>query len=351
MYVALIAPPWLPVPPPRYGGTEAVIDRLARGLIGFGHEVLLCTTGDSTAGVRRHALYDEARTEAIGMIVPELCHVIDAREAAATADVIHDHTITGGLLAGTEDGPPTAVTHHGPFDASFARIFSAVAARAAVVAISAAQAGGAEPGTIARIIHHGVETERIPVGQGQGGYLAFLGRITPAKGIAEAIAMARAVGRPLRIGAKCREPEERAYFDAVVRPQLGPDIEYLGELDETEKYDLLGNAAGLLNPIQWDEPFGLVMIESLATGTPVLTLARGAAPEIVDDGVTGVLATDCDGLLARLAAVEGLDRTACRVAAETRFSSARMVAEHLALYEDLLGRAAALRPRLAVATG
>lgn len=349
MYVALIPPPWLPVPPPRYGGTEAVIDRLARGLTGLGHEVLLCTTGDSTATVPRHALYNRAQTEEIGMIVPELCHVIDAREAAATADVIHDHTLTGGLLAGG-DGPPTAVTHHGPFDASFAAIFSVVATRAAVVAISAAQARGAQPGTISRVIHHGIETDRIPVGRGEGGYLAFLGRITPAKGIAEAITMARSVGLPLRIGAKCREPEERAYFDAVVRPQIGADVEYLGELDEREKYELLGGAVALLNPIQWDEPFGLVMIESLAAGTPVLTLARGAAPEIVDDGVTGMLAGDTAGLLTRLSGLGSLDRTACRIAAETRFSSARMVAEHVTLYEDLLA-GDAHGHRLAVAAG
>jgi glycosyltransferase involved in cell wall biosynthesis len=338
------------VPPPRYGGTEAVIDRLARGLADRGHEVLLCTTGDSTATVPRHALHDHAQIEQIGMIVPELCHVLDAHDAAAAADVVHDHTILGGLLA-DPDGPPTAVTHHGPFDDAFRRIFAAVAERATVVAISAAQAGGAAPGTIGRVIHHGIETDRIPVGDGSGGYLAFLGRITPAKGIAQAIAAARAAGIPLRIGAKCREPEERAYFDEVVRPRLGHGVEYLGELDGAEKYDLLGGAVALLNPIQWDEPFGLVMIESLATGTPVLTMRRGAAPEIVDDGRTGVLAGDTAELAAGLARVASLDRATCRAVAETRFSAARMVADHVQLYEDLVEGAATPVATLATASG
>jgi glycosyltransferase involved in cell wall biosynthesis len=206
---------------------------------------------------------------------------------------------------------------------------------------------------VSRIIHHGIETDVVPVGDGAGGYLAFLGRVAPAKGIVEAITVAQAAGIPLRIAAKCREPEEREYFDHAVRPQLGRGVEYLGELGERDKFALLGSAAALLNPIQWDEPFGLVMIEALATGTPVLTLDRGAAPEIVVDGATGFITHDTVELFERVARVDELDRAACRRSAETRFSATRMVDDHLDLYRELLARGtpSLMRHRAMAATG
>jgi glycosyltransferase involved in cell wall biosynthesis len=339
MHVALLAPPWLPVPPPRYGGTEAVIDRLARGLVAAGHDVLLCATGDSTCPVPRHSLHAQALTQHIGAILPELDQVVDAREAAAGADVVHDHTVMGGLLAPMYPSQPTVVTHHGPFDAAFRRLFSAVAGVADVVAISAAQARDADPGTVSRVIHHGIDVGSVPVGRGDGGYLAVLGRMTPAKGIAEAIDVARRVGVPLRIAAKCQEPLERAYFEEVVRPQLGGGVAYLGELGPADKYELVGGAMALLNPLQWEEPFGLVMIEALATGTPVLSTNRGAAPEIVEHGRTGFLVDRSTDLVALVSEVQRLDRAACRSAAEHRFSSARMVADYVDLYRDVIDSA------------
>lgn len=335
MHIALISPPWLPVPPPRYGGTEAVIDRLARGLAAAGHQVLLCASGDSTCPVPLRSHHPRALSDQMGAVLPEIVHVVDAREAAHHADVIHDHTVVGGLLAAGHPAPPTVVTHHGPFDDSFRRIFANVALGATVVAISAAQARSACLGTVDRVIHHGIEPAGVPVGTGRGGFLATLGRMAPAKGIGEAIAVAEASGMPLRIAAKCREPLEVAYFDEVVRPHLGPHIEYLGELGERDKYELLGQAEALLNPIQWEEPFGLVMIEAMATGTPVLATDRGAAPEIVDHGRTGYLVPRAEDLVPLVEDIDGLDRGACRVAVEERFSAARMVDQHLQLYRQL----------------
>jgi glycosyltransferase involved in cell wall biosynthesis len=334
--IAVIAPPWLPVPPGRYGGTEAVIDRLARGYRAAGHDVILCATAESRCPVPHHPSPETTVPTEIGASAPELCHTLDAYEAVAGADVVHDHTIVGALAAAPL-GQRVVVTHHGPFDHRYRRIFEAIARRAAVVAISHAQAAGAVPGSVTGIIHHGIDVRRVPVGPGDGGYLAYLGRFHPTKGAREAVAIARRAGAPLRIAAKCREPAEQEYFEAFVRPHLGGDIEYVGELDEADKYRLLGGAAALLNPIRWAEPFGLVMIEALAAGTPVLAPPLGAVPEIVDHGVTGWVAP-AEDLGRHIGLVAFLDRAACRRAVEARFTTERMVADHLRLFHALLDR-------------
>jgi glycosyltransferase involved in cell wall biosynthesis len=186
------------------------------------------------------------------------------------------------------------------------------------------------------VIHHGVDLDRYPYDEGSGGYLAFLGRMCPEKGPHRAIDIARRAGAPLRIAAKMREPAERAFFEAFVEPQLGGDIEYVGELGFADKLALLGEAVALLNPIAWPEPFGLVMVEALACGTPVLALAAGSAPEIVLDGRTGFLADSVELLAARVAAVGDLDRRLCRSSVEAHFSAEAMVREHVRIYKRML---------------
>jgi glycosyltransferase involved in cell wall biosynthesis len=187
---------------------------------------------------------------------------------------------------------------------------------------------------IAGVIHHGIDVDLLPMGRGDGGYASFLGRMSPDKG-REAALIARAAGIPLLMAAKLREPAERDYFEAPVKPLLCSDVQYLGELGLDEKLELLGRSVALLNPLQWAEPFGLVMIEALATGTPVVTTPLGAAPEIVDDGVTGVLRTGRVALAAALLAAGGLDRSACHAVARRRFDSERMVRAHLRFYASL----------------
>src|SRR4029453_10540980 len=189
---------------------------------------------------------------------------------------------------------------------------------------------------IAAVIHHGIDVDDIPVGNGDGGYACTLGRMTPSKGIREAILVAREAQVPVRIAAKMREPLERQYFDECVRPLLGGEIEYLGELNSAEKYQLLGGAFALLNPIQWPEPFGLVMIEALACGTPVAATRRASAPEIVTEGETGFLRFELSALAQALTRAPDLRRRWCREKAVTCFSTSRMVAEHLQLYRRLL---------------
>jgi glycosyltransferase involved in cell wall biosynthesis len=166
--------------------------------------------------------------------------------------------------------------------------------------------------------------------------VAFVGRAVPEKGMAEAARIAREAGVPIRMAAKVRHRGEREYFEAEVRPLLGRGVEFVGEVDPVDRLTLLQGARALLNPIRWPEPFGLVMIEALACGTPVVTTLHGAAPEIVDDGVTGYLRNGTAELVAALGEIDRLDRQACRASAELRFSTQRMVRDHLLLYEDLL---------------
>jgi glycosyltransferase involved in cell wall biosynthesis len=229
-------------------------------------------------------------------------------------------------------------TNHGPFGDELADIYRSVAGRVPIIGISRHQASTAGDIPIARVIHHGVDVEEFPIGAGDGGYLAFIGRMNAGKGVREAIDVAAAAGVPLKIAAKMREQAERDYFHAQVEPRLGRDVEYVGEITRDERNRLVGAAAALLNPIRWPEPFGLVMIEALACGTPVLALRAGAAPEIVDDGITGFVRDRPEDLTETVGAVDRLDRSACRAVAEDRFSTHRMVAEHLEFFTELLDR-------------
>lgn len=340
--IGLIAPPWLPIPPPSYGGTENVIDDLARGLAEAGHDVALYATGDSTCPVPTRWTYPTARSDRMGDATIELRHLLGADEALRDVDVIHDHTIVGPVLAAaraTERSIPVLTTCHGPFDEELSPVYRRIASRVPLVAISHHQAVTAGDIPIAKVIHHGVDPGRFPVGPGDGGYLVFLGRMAPGKGVDVAAEVARAAGIPLRIAAKMRESAERDYFDAAVRPLLGEGVEYLGEVGGADKLELLGRALALLNPIRWDEPFGMVMIEALACGTPVIATPHGSVPEIIDDGVTGRIAGTRDELVGALADLDALDRGACREAVETRFSARRMVEDHVELYRRLVAPA------------
>ncbi|MCW2704613.1 MAG: glycosyl transferase, group 1 [Blastococcus sp.] len=338
MRIGLIAPPWLPVPPPAYGGTESVVDRLARGLVRAGHDVLLAAAANSSCPVPRVAGTAEAADQApvCGDSVTELSHVITGYAAMGAVDIVHDHTLVGPLYRDAHQGAPIVTTNHGPFDGLLTPIYRAMRG-VAVIGISHHQASTATGVLIAAVIHHGIDVEALPVGPGDGGYASFVGRMCPDKGPREAVMIARTAGVPLKMAAKMREPCERDYFESSIKPLLGSDVEYLGELGPDDKMELIGGSFSLLNPLQWAEPFGLVMIEALAVGTPVVATAAGSAPEIVDDGVTGYLRDGQLNLAAALLVAADLDRSACRAAALARFSTDRMVAAHVQLYRDVLG--------------
>jgi glycosyltransferase involved in cell wall biosynthesis len=334
MRIALIAPPWAPVPPGLYGGIESVVDVLARGFAAAGHDVLLFTTGDSTCPVPRLSALPEAEGMRIGMAVPEVRHVLAAYEAVEGYDVVHDHSIVGPVLAADRGDRRVVTTVHGAFNDELAAVYRHIGGRVPIVAISHSQRAAVPDLPVARVIH----AADFPVGAGEGGYVLFLGRIAPDKGARRAILAARAAGVPLLLAGKMREVWEREYFDERVRPLLGPDVEYLGEVPHERKLELLAGARALLFPIRWPEPFGLVMIEALACGTPILAFPEGAAPEVVEHGVTGFLCEDEDDMASAILKADLLDRASCRATVEGYFSTERMVREHLELFEEVLAR-------------
>ena len=337
MRIALIAAPWLPVPPPAYGGSEGVIDCLATGFVEAGHDVLLVTTGDSTCRVPKSWARAKSAPDLMGQTVVEVHHLIHAYEQVADFDIVHDHTVLGPLYGQGRCRGQMVTTNHGPFTAEVNAIYERAVPPTALIAISHDQASrSAAP--VSAVIHHGVRPQDFPVGTGEGDYLLFLGRFSPDKGAREAALAAHEAGVNLILAAKMREAGEIEYFHEQVEPLLDRSVRYVGEIGMQRKLELLGSARALLNPIRWPEPFGLVMIEALACGTPVLTLRSGAAPEIVEHGVTGFVCESDSELVPAIEQIDQLDRAACRRAVETQFSAARMVRDHLTLYEHLLGR-------------
>jgi glycosyltransferase involved in cell wall biosynthesis len=351
--VGLLAPPWVPVPPPSYGGIEQVVATLAAGLAERGHDVVLVAApGSGVPGVR--TVSPLARLpEVIGEAASDWRHALSGVDALASCDVVIDHSgPLGALLTCGLPAPALHVTH-GPLDPIPVEIYAGIARHAPglrLIAISAAQRAMAPGLPFAGVRHNGLAVEAVPYRARSDGYLAFLGRMSPEKGPADAIRIARAAGLPLLIGAKCREPAEHAYFAEHVAPHLGPDVVWLGELTGDEKYELLGGAAALLFPIAWPEPFGMVMIEAMACGTPVLATAFGSVPEVVADGVTGFVRGGAQELVEAVGRIGEIDRGACRRRVAESFSADAMTEGYLRLARAELpaGRPALPATRAAV---
>ncbi|WP_022893776.1 glycosyltransferase [Agromyces subbeticus] len=335
MRIGIIAPPWIPVPPPAYGGIESFIDTLAQAIVRAGHQAVLAASGDSTSPVERLPGFPPSGSDTMGLTTHELRHLIRAYAQLDDVDVIVDNTLAGPILARTAATAPVVTIAHGPFIPLVQELYGAASPDMTFVAISHHHASTAGTVRIARVIHHGICVADVPIGPG-GNDACFVGRMNPTKGVVEAILVAERAGIPLRIAAKMREPAERAYFNEAVRPILGRNAEYIGELSTADACALMGASCALVNPIQWDEPFGLVMIESLAAGTPVVATPRGSVPELVDDGVTGFVRAGIDELAAALGDVTALDRADCRARAEADFTDARMARDYLDLFADVI---------------
>ena len=337
--IAMVAPPWLPLPPKGYGGIESMCADLTDGLIARGHEVHLFGSGKDGTDAEFVRTYHEPPIERIGESGPEIVHTARVGDALERLDVdiVHDHSLAGPLLARGRS-TPTVVTVHGPLDSELGYYYRLLGDTVHLVAISEAQRETDPDLPWAGTAYNAIRVDEYPFREEKDDYVLFLGRMNPEKAAHLAIDAARRAGKRLLIAAKLNEPAEEAYFEEQVEPKLGDGVEWLGEATGERKLELLSRAQCLLFPIQWEEPFGLVMIEAMACGTPVVALRRGSVPEIVTDGVTGWVRDDPEELPAALEAVGDLDPRACRERVETDFDVPVMVSRYEAIYRSVLGR-------------
>ena len=333
--VALVAPPWLAIPPVGYGGTERVIALLADGLVARGHDVTLFAAAGSRTAAR--LVSPLLRPPAIigGAPDDDAFHTLHAYLAADDFDVIHDHTSLGPAFAGLlHDGPPVVHTLHGPWTEGLRNKLALVQDSVHLVAISHAQAAINPDVDYAGVVHNGVDLDLHPFCPDKEDFLVFVGRVNADKAPEVAVEVARATGLPLTMMVKRSEPDEWIYWNEVVVPLLHDGVEVIEQPPHATKVDLVGRARATLCPINWPEPFGLVLAESLACGTPVITRPLGAAPEIVTDGITGFLCDTTEQMIEAVGRVATLSPQICREHAAQRFSADSMVVGYEAVYRS-----------------
>ena len=347
MRIGIITPPFISVPPTRYGGTELFVAHLAEGLQDRGHEVTVYATGDSRVRCRVKSRYAESQWPIRDPVAAQLRNHDHTgwamADAVRSADILHVNDCVALPFTLLVDQPVVLTLHHPnePVLAEFYAKYPAVH----YVAISAFQA--TRMGIEATVVYHGIDTSEYAFSAAKQDYLVFLGRMAPCKGAHLAIQAARRSGLRLILAGEI-QPTFRDYWERDVRPLVDGDrVQYVGEADKRLKNALLGQTRALLFPIQWDEPFGLVMIEAMACGTPVLALPGGSVPEIVRDGVTGWICRDVADMADRVPSLGALDPASCRSWVEERFSCARMVDGYLDVYEHALRRAGSRGPELA----
>lgn len=339
MKIAQIAPLIESVPPKLYGGTERIVSYLTEELVRMGHDVTLFASGDSLTSAKLVPCVPRSlRLDAtVRDPVPYYMLMLDrVRRLAYDFDILHFHVDYFPFPLFRPVSRRTVTTLHGRQDLPDLPPFYSAFDDMPLVSISNAQRAPLPKVEFAATIYHGLPLRlHSPALSPQGGYLAFLGRISPEKGPERAIHIARTLGIPLKIAAKVDKTEE-GYFRERVAPLLdGPGVEFIGEINERRKTEFLGEALALLFPIDWPEPFGLTMIEAMACGTPVLAFRRGSVPEIVDDGVTGVVVDCVDDAIAAAPRAMALDRRAVRLKFEERFSSALMARNYVDLYRSM----------------
>jgi glycosyltransferase involved in cell wall biosynthesis len=334
--VGMLAPPWYELPPGGYGGIEAMVYWLVQGLVERGHDLTVVSAGEDRTAARSHRTYPDAPSARIGEALPEVVHaaIASRRLADLELDVVHDHSLAGPLASG-ERKVTTVVTAHGPVEDELGAYYRALGPDTSLVAISDYQRELAPDLRWAGTVHNAIPVDEYPMRADKEDFCLFLGRINAEKAPDLAIRVAREAGRPIVLAAKCSEQAERAYFEERVRPLLGPDAEWVGQAGGEEKQELLSRARCLVFPIQWNEPFGMVMVEAMACGTPVVALRRGSVPEVVADGVTGFVRDDLDELAEAIDRVGELDPRACRRHVAERFDVPVMVDGYEAIYRKL----------------
>lgn len=339
--VAQLAPLWVQVPPPRYGGTERVVHALTEELVARGHDVTLFAAGGSITSAHLRtgspgALWELEDADTVSF---QQLQIEDVVRQSSNFDIIHSHINGLPWLVSDRLNAPLVTTLHGRLDLPLERKLLATYAGQPLISISHAQQRTVDDLHLNWVatIHHGLDLEHIyRLGEGDGGYLAFVGRISPEKDPVTAIRVAIRAGYPLKIAARV-DPADDAYFRQTVEPYLKhPSVEWLGQINEQAKVELLAGARALLMPIDWDEPFGLSFIEALASGTPVIARPRGSLPEIVVHGIHGFLVETEDQLVASVLQLDSIDRTTCRKWALERFSAQRMASDYENAYMQVV---------------
>lgn len=351
MRIAQVAPLYESCPPVKYGGTERVVSWLTEELVRQGHDVTLFASGDSRTSANLVAVCEGA-LRLQGLSAMGLAHhermIRRVFAEANQFDIIHFHIDFPDFWDLDWGETRTVMTLHGRLDVPGFDGMPLDFGDMPLVSISDAQRKPLPGSNWVGTVQHGLMSDRYPFGRGNGGYLAFLGRICPEKRVDRAIEIAKRTGRRLLIAAKVDEVDQDYYHREILPLLDDPDIQYIGEIGEEEKLEFLGNASVVLFPIDWPEPFGLVMIEAMATGTPVIAYSCGSVPEIIDDGVTGFIVDSLPQAVAAVARAEALDRKEIRRVFMRRFSVERMAEDYLSIYQRLLG--IALRPEDRVAT-
>jgi len=340
MRIAQVAPLYESVPPKYYGGTERIVSYLTEELVRQGHEVTLFASGDSVtrarlvAACRRSLRLDKHCVDQMAHHVLMLEHV--ARRAREF-DIVHFHVDYLHFPLSRRQPTPQVTTLHGRLDIPDLVPLYQEFRDMPLVSISASQREPLPWANWQATVYHGLPEDLYRFREAPGRYLAFLGRVSPEKRVDRAIEIARQVGIPLKIAAKV-DRVDRDYFEGVVEPLLrDPLVEYVGEIGDGEKDEFLGHAYALLFPIDWPEPFGLVMIEAMACGTPVIAYRRGSVPEVMEEGRTGFIVTGLEDAIEAVRRVPELSRKRCREVFEERFTAARMTRDYLQVYARLIG--------------
>lgn len=345
MRIAQIAPLMESVPPRLYGGTERIVSYLTEELVRMGHDVTLFASGDSMTAAKLVGCVPQAlRLDSnVRDTIPYYMLMLDrVRQHANEFDILHFHIDQFHFPLFRPIAGRTVTTAHGRQDLPDLKPLYIGFGDMPLISISNAQRLPIPNANFAKTIYHGLPADmHKPVLHPRGGYVAFLGRIAPEKRPDRAIQIARALGIPLKIAAKVDRVDE-CYFREVIAPLLdGPHVEFIGEINEQQKSEFLGEARALLFPVDWPEPFGLSMIEAMACGTPVLAFRCGSVPEVIDQGVTGAIVESIEEGISALPHVMALDRRAVRQRFEERFSASRMAKDYVGIYRSLLKRSLA----------
>jgi glycosyltransferase involved in cell wall biosynthesis len=348
MRIAQVSPLHEAVPPKLYGGTERVVSYLTEELLALGHDVTLFASGDSITGARLIPMVPRALRLDPAIRDPIAPHVVmmeRIRRMADEFDFIHFHTDYFSFSLFSRQRTPTLTTLHGRLDLPELQAVYDTFGTVPVASISTAQRRPLPQANFVGTVLHGMPENLLSPQPVTPSYLAFLGRIAPEKRPDIAINIARRCGLPLKIAAKIDKADQE-YFDQVIKPMLaGGGVEMIGEINERQKPGFLSGAIALLMPIDWPEPFGLVMIEAMACGTPVIATNRGSVPEVIDDGISGFIVEDETSAVAAVERVNQLNRNRVRAQFEARFTARRMAEDYLAIYRSLMADA---RPQLRV---